>query len=121
MKGVWVLAVAAFGVGAAIGAAGASGKEIFEKRCTGCHSLDHEKVGPHLRGVYGRTAGSVPSFPYSEALRKARVTWDSKTLDKWLMGPAEFIPDNDMAFRVPNAEERAALIEYLQSLNRGDP
>jgi cytochrome c2 len=30
------------------------GKEIFEKRCGGCHSLDRDKEGPRLRGVYGR-------------------------------------------------------------------
>ena len=35
----------------------ASGKELFEKRCGGCHSLDRDKEGPRLGGVYGRTAG----------------------------------------------------------------
>jgi cytochrome c len=94
-----------------------SGKELFEKRCTGCHSLDKEKTGPRLRGVYGKAAGSIKSFPYSDALRKSGVTWDSKTLDKWLTGPDDLIPDNDMAFRVRNPEERAALIEYLKSLS----
>jgi hypothetical protein len=32
------------------------GKELFEKRCTGCHSLDQDKEGPRLKGVYGRQA-----------------------------------------------------------------
>jgi cytochrome c len=27
------------------------GKQVFEKRCTGCHALDNEKAGPRLRGV----------------------------------------------------------------------
>jgi cytochrome c len=94
------------------------GKQIFEKRCTGCHALDNEKTGPHLRGVYGRPAGSVASFPYSESLRKSGVTWDSGSLDKWLTDPDGFIPDNDMAFRVANPEERAAIIEYLKDASR---
>ena len=94
----------------------ARGKEIFEKRCTGCHALDNEKTGPRLRGVYGRSAGSVPSFPYSESLRKSGITWDNISLDKWLIDPDGFIPDNDMAFRVANPEERAAIIDYLKAM-----
>jgi cytochrome c len=90
------------------------GKEMFEKRCTGCHALDNEKTGPRLRGVFGRPAASVPTFPYSESLRKSGVTWDSSALDKWLTDPDGFVPDNDMAFRVPNKEERASIIEYLK-------
>ena len=94
-----------------------TGKQIFEKRCTGCHALDNEKVGPRLRGVYGRPAASLASFPYSKALRKSGITWDSSTLDKWLTDPDNFIPDNDMAFRVANPEERAAIIGYLKEIS----
>ena len=93
------------------------GKQIFEKRCTGCHALDNEKTGPHLRGVYGRHAASLSSFQYSEALRKSHITWDSGTLDKWLTDPDAFIPDNDMAFRVANPEEREAIIGYLKEVS----
>ena len=94
-----------------------AGKQTFEKRCTGCHALDSEKGGPRLRAVYGRRAGSQPAFPYSEALRKSGITWDSDTLDKWLADPDAFIPDNDMAFRVTNPEERAAIIGYLKEVS----
>ena len=93
------------------------GKQVFEKRCTGCHALDNEKTGPHLRGVYGRPAASLTTFPYSDALRKSGVTWDSDTLDKWLTDPDAFVPDNDMAFRVANPEERAAIIGYLKEVS----
>jgi cytochrome c len=93
------------------------GKGMFEKRCTGCHALDNEKTGPRLRGVFGRPAASVPTFPYSESLRKSGVTWDSISLDKWLTDPDGFVPDNDMAFRVPNKEERAAIIGYLKDVS----
>jgi cytochrome c len=93
------------------------GKQMFEQRCTGCHSLDQLKAGPPLRGVYGRPAGSVASFPYSEAIRKSGVVWDAHSLDQWLTDPDGFIPDADMAFRVPKKEERAVIIEYLKSLS----
>jgi cytochrome c len=93
------------------------GKQIFEKRCTGCHALDNEKVGPRLRGVYGRPAASLASFPYSKALLKSGITWDRDTLDKWLTDPDNFIPDNDMAFRVANPEERAVIVGYLKEIS----
>jgi cytochrome c len=93
------------------------GKQTFEKRCTGCHALDAERVGPSLRGVYGRHAASLTGFQYSEALRKSGITWDSATLDKWLSGPDALVPDNDMAFRVANPQERAAIIGYLKDLS----
>ena len=93
------------------------GKQVFEKRCTGCHALDNEKAGPRLRGVYGRAAAGVASFPYSEALRKSGITWDSGTLEKWLSDPDTFVPDNDMAFRVANPDERAAIVGYLKEVS----
>jgi cytochrome c len=93
------------------------GKEMFEKRCTGCHALDNEKTGPRLRGVFGRPAAGVPTFPYSESLKKSGVVWDSSSLDKWLTDPDGFVPDNDMAFRVPNKDERATIIEYLKDVS----
>jgi cytochrome c len=93
------------------------GKQAFEKRCTGCHALDNEKAGPRLRGVYGRPAAAVTSYPYSEALRKSGITWNSGTLDKWLTDPDALVPDNDMTFRVVNPEEREAIIGYLKAVS----
>ena len=92
----------------------AKGKVLFEKRCTGCHGLDHDLEGPRLRGVYGRRAGSVSNYKYSDALRNSKVTWDEATLDKWLTDPDAFIPDNDMEFHVAKPDERAGIIAYLR-------
>ena len=39
------------------------GQALFEKRCTGCHNLDADHEGPRLRGVFGRPAGKVKTFP----------------------------------------------------------
>jgi cytochrome c len=94
----------------------ADGKELFDRRCTGCHSLDKDKEGPRLRGVYGRAAGSVSSFHYSDALKKAQIKWDADSLEKWLTDPDKLVPDTDMNFRVPQPAERTAIIAYLKSL-----
>lgn len=90
------------------------GKTLFEKRCTGCHALDRDLEGPRLRGVYGRKAGSLSDYKYSDALRGAKVTWDETTLDKWLTDPDSFIQDNDMEFHVAKPDERAQIIAYLR-------
>lgn len=90
------------------------GKQLFEKRCTGCHSLDQDKEGPRLRNVYGRTAGSVSTFKYSDALKSAHLTWDDASLNKWLTDTESLIPDNDMSFHVPKADERADIIRFLK-------
>jgi cytochrome c len=93
-----------------------NGKEFFERRCSGCHSLDSEKEGPRLRGVYGRPSGTVESYTYSDALKKAHLTWDSDSLDKWLTNPDELVPQTDMTFHVENPGERSAIIAYLKTL-----
>jgi cytochrome c len=92
------------------------GREVFDKRCTGCHTLDNSKVGPALRGVYGRRSASDPRFPYSDALRAARLTWDDSALQRWLTDPDTVAPGNDMSFRLENSDERAAIVEYLKQL-----
>src|SRR5579872_5410240 len=96
----------------------AHGRELFEKRCAGCHALDNEKEGPRLRGVYGRTSGTVPSFTYSDALKNAHITWDEQSLDKWLTDPEEVVADNNMAFHVGSVEERREIIAYLKQLSK---
>ena len=92
------------------------GKELFERRCAGCHAPDLNKEGPRLRGVYGRNAAGVPDFSYSEALKKANIRWDDASLDRWLTDPDAMVPDTDMAFRMADGEERKAVIAYLKSL-----
>ena len=91
-----------------------AGKETFEKRCGGCHALDRDKEGPRLGKVYARTAGTVDSFQYSDALKKSKIVWKEDTLDKWLTDTEKLVPGNDMTFHVDKAEERKAIIEYLK-------
>lgn len=92
------------------------GKDLFLRRCSGCHALEINKEGPRLRGVYGRRAASVPEFGYSDALKKLDIGWDEKSLDRWLANPEALAPNNDMAFRLSDADERAAVITYLKTL-----
>ena len=94
----------------------ARGKALFEKRCTGCHSLTQNHEGPHLQDVYGRTSGTVPDFTYSAALKNSHIVWDEKSLDKWLTDTDAFIPGNEMDFLVSKPQGRQDLISFLKSL-----
>jgi len=91
------------------------GKALFEKRCSGCHALDRDKEGPRLGGVYGRTAGTIESFQYSEALKKSGIKWTEENLAKWLTDTGKLVPNNDMAFHVEKSDERSEIIAYLKS------
>jgi cytochrome c len=102
------------------GAAGTGpgqGKDVFARRCSGCHATDSNQEGPRLRGVLGRKAGTVAGYTYSDALRDSGITWTEALLAKWLENPDALVRDTDMEFRVSNAEDRAALVAYLKSLS----
>jgi cytochrome c len=91
-----------------------NGKELFERRCGGCHALDRGKEGPRLAGVYGRVAGSVDSFEYSDALKNSKIIWKDESLEKWLADPERFVPNNNMAFHLERASERRDIIAFLK-------
>jgi cytochrome c len=67
-----------------------------------------------LQGVFGRSAGSVADYTYSSSLKKAKLTWDDSTLDKWLTDPDAFVPGNNMDFLVSKPQERKDLIAFLR-------
>lgn len=94
------------------------GDELFNKRCSGCHSLTKDGQGPRLGNVFDRAAGSVSTFAYSSALKNAHITWSDDTLDKWLANPDSLIPGNEMDFSVDNPQERQQIIRFLKSQPR---
>jgi cytochrome c oxidase assembly protein Cox11 len=89
------------------------GKVLFSEQCTGCHTLDSNKVGPMLGGVVGREAGSAPGYPYSQALKTAGFVWSSDKLDGWLTNPQKFLPGVKMPVRVLEMTSRRDIIAYL--------
>ena len=103
---------------AAFAADAARGEEIYNSRCIACHSPDANRVGPKHRGLVGRTAGTVPDFNYSKAVKSSGVVWSDETLDMWLTNPQAFIPGQRMNFKVADPADRADLIAYLTTLKR---
>ena len=96
------------------------GKRIFGL-CASCHSLKpgEIRVGPPLAGLFGRRAGSVQGFRYSQALKNAPLIWDAKTLDPWLANPRKLIPGNRMPFSGPRKKEhRVDVIAFLKQATK---
>lgn len=93
----------------------AKGKTVYA-RCAACHDLNTgaTRLGPSMKGIVGRKAGSVAGFAYSPAMKAKAITWNAQSLDAYLAGPAKFIPGNKMPFAgLPNPQDRADLIAYL--------
>ncbi|HET6522080.1 MAG TPA: cytochrome c family protein [Geminicoccaceae bacterium] len=112
------LAGALGGIGGTAAAEGdpAKGERLFV-RCKACHVVDAttNRVGPHLVGLFGRHAGEVEGFNYSDAMKNADIVWDEETIDAYLADPRGYIAGNKMAFPgLKKEEERADVIAYLK-------
>jgi cytochrome c len=92
------------------------GKAIYDAKCSACHSVDDNRVGPLHAGVLGRKAGSVKDYDYSDALRQSRLLWSQANLQRWLADPEKLIPGQKMGYRLDVAQERADVVKYLASL-----
>jgi cytochrome c len=90
------------------------GATLYEDKCTGCHSLDSNRIGPAHRGVFGRKAGSAKGFAYSPAVKKSKIVWNETTLDRWLSNPGSTIPGSRMGFQLADAGQRADVIAFLK-------
>jgi cytochrome c len=100
----------------AVGANPDAGRDVFRQYCIGCHSIECNRSGPQLRGLLGRTAGTVPDFDgYSEAMKNSGIVWNEDTLDAFLKDPVSIVPKNAMStFRgLPDDSARQNLIEFL--------
>ena len=96
------------------------GAQVFAQ-CKICHSLEAGKnmVGPSLRGLIGRKAGSVPGYAYSSAMKNANVTWNDDTLSKYLSDPKAFIPGDKMVFTgIKDPSRLGDLLAYLNQATK---
>ena len=89
------------------------GAKVY-RQCMICHSLDKNGIGPSHRDVFGRTAGSVPDYSYSTALKGSNIVWNETTLDHWLTNPQALVPGTKMMFSVGDAQDRADVIAFLK-------
>jgi len=73
--------------------------------------------GPNLRGVYGRPAGTVAGFVYSDAFLKSLkgMEWNDAALDVWITNPQKWVPGVYMFYKQTDPEVRRKIILYLKA------
>jgi cytochrome c len=95
----------------------AAGEQSFRK-CGPCHSVGEDarnKIGPVLNGIDGRKSGTAPDYNYSEANKKADITWNEQTFKEYIQNPMQRVPGTKMAFAgIKNDKEIGDLWGYLK-------
>lgn len=88
------------------------------KPCAVCHSVEdgaRPRNGPSLHGILGKTSGTVEGYRYSPAMSKSGIVWTPESLDQFLSAPTKMVPGSRMTNAVSDAEQRKAIVTYLQN------
>jgi len=89
-----------------------------------CHEVGPDarnRIGPHLNDLFGRIAGAVEGFRYSESMERANgdgLVWDLDTLNAYIENPKALISGTRMNFRgLADATERGDVMAYLRQFS----
>lgn len=100
------------------------GKTVFAAKCSGCHQVGPNAktgIGPHLNGIFGRTAATAEGFRYSKAFERAGskgLEWHLDTLTVFLEKPKQIVPGTRMSFRgFENPRDTADVLAYLRGFS----
>lgn len=101
-----------------------NGERQFKRKCSICHTLTESsarRAGPTLYQLFGRKAGTVSDYRYSETLTGSDIVWSPETInDLFDEGPDHYIPGTKMPMqRIAGADDRTDLIEYLRTATNG--
>lgn len=100
------------------------GAREFQRKCSVCHTLtadDANRAGPTLYRIFGREAGSLPGYPYSQALLESDIIWNEETIAALFdHGPDVVTPGTKMPIqRITDPGRRAALVAFLKQATAG--
>jgi len=93
-------------------------------QCSGCHEIGEgaeNGIGPHLNGIFGRRAGALDDFRYSQPMQRMGadgLTWTLETLDAYIEMPRALVSGTRMSFPgIEDAGERADVLAYLRAFS----
>ena len=95
-----------------------AGADVFDTYCSDCHSVSPKgtnRKGPSLYHVFGRRAGTVPGFEYSQGMAKSGLVWNPQNLNAYLANPRGMFADGKMKKALPKPADRANVIAYLEN------
>lgn len=98
----------------------AAGAKVYNQ-CKACHDIEKgvNRVGPTMKGVFGRKAAAIADYKYSEAMiakGAEGVVWDDANLTAYLTSPKTFVPKGKMAFAgLKKPDDLANVIAYLKA------
>ncbi|NML16519.1 c-type cytochrome [Azohydromonas caseinilytica] len=106
------------GASTALAGNAVAGKTVFA-RCASCHQVGpaaRSTFGPHLNGIVGRRAGSLPGYGYSAALKASGLVWDEATLRAFIKAPGDTVPGTKMRLWWLGSERQLDdLLAYLRT------
>ena len=98
----------------------AAGEKVFAQ-CRACHQVGENAKnagGPVLNGLFGRKAGSVEGYSYSQANKNSGITWDEATFREYIKDPKAKIPGTKMIYPGLKDEQRINdLVAYLKQFD----
>lgn len=98
----------------------AAGAKVFNQ-CRACHQVGETAknlIGPKLNGLFGRTAGSVEGFKYSDANIKSGIVWSDEIFAEYIRDPKAKIPGTKMVYAgLKNDQQIADLTAFLKQYN----
>ena len=102
-----------------------AGAEQYARKCSVCHTLEPDggnRAGPTLNRLFGRRAGTVSGYPYSEALRGSTIVWNETTVAQLFeLGPDKLTPGSKMPLqRLTDRAQLDALVAFLKAATTGD-
>ncbi|KMO31768.1 cystathionine beta-lyase [Methylobacterium variabile] len=93
----------------------AAGEKVFAV-CKACHAFGKNGVGPDLKGVIGRKAGTHEGYNYSAAMKNSGLTWDEATFRDYIHDPKAKVPGTKMIFAGQKDDKKVSdLIAYLET------
>lgn len=100
--------------------------ERASRKCTACHTFEEggpARIGPNLYAIVGAPHAHMAGFAYSAAMQaKSSEPWGFEELDHFIENPRGYLPGTIMSFAgIRNAQERADLIVYLNTLGSNKP